>query len=176
MATLEDYLFVKDTKWLVWGVMGIFVGALIFHAGVVVGSHSRLMQGRGPQGGFNVQFSPIGSLTMPQGFVAGGHGALGTIETVSLPYFTVLSRNGSTLQIVVGSSTQINGAGGGTSALTEGRTVIVIGDPRDAGTDGEIEAKLIRIVDGLPQGGSVIYGSTEQGSMPPMQGSVYIRQ
>ena len=39
MATFEDYLFTKNTKWFLWGGLLLVLGALIFHAGVVVGSH-----------------------------------------------------------------------------------------------------------------------------------------
>ena len=48
MATLEDYFFVKNTKWFLWGALALIVAALIFHAGVVVGSHN-IMEGREPR-------------------------------------------------------------------------------------------------------------------------------
>ena len=39
MASLEEYMFTKNTKWILWGLGALVLAALIFHAGVVVGLH-----------------------------------------------------------------------------------------------------------------------------------------
>lgn len=147
MATLEDYLFTKNTKWVLWGAFTLVLAALIFHAGVVVGSHSRPMPGRGPGGGFEAQM-PFGggAVSLPQGFIPGGHGALGTIAAIVLPTLTLTSRDGMTLRVEVSSTTVIaGGATGGLSDLVVGDTVIVIGDPHDTDNNGDIDARLVRI-------------------------------
>lgn len=149
MATLEDYFFVKKTKWILWGVFALIIAALIFHAGIVVGSHRPFMQGRGQGGGFEAQIPFGGEVALPQGFIPGSHGALGTIATVTLPTLTLTTRDGMTLTVKVDSGTQIVGAtpeGTSTSAsLSVGEMVIVVGDPDDTSPNGAVDARLIRI-------------------------------
>ncbi len=160
MATLEDYFFTKNTKWILWGLLVLLVEALVFHAGVVVGSHSRvfMMQSGGPGMSFEARI-PFGSagVALPQGFIPGGHGALGIISTIQLPLITLASRDGTVLRVEVGSSTQVSGAPGATvNDLHAGDTIIVIGDPTDTDLNGEIDAKLIRIVDVQSQQGKTM--------------------
>ena len=155
MATFEDYFFVKSTRWYIWGGLAIILAALIFHAGVVVGSHRPLMQGRGPgaAGDFNAQI-PFGGgdVTLPQGFMPGGHGALGTIASITLPTLTLTSRDGVTLHVEVSSTTLIAGtSANAASTLHAGDTVIVVGDPDDTASDGAVDARLIRVLsDSIP--------------------------
>lgn len=151
MATFEDYLFVKDTKWFIWGALGLLAGALVFHAGVVVGSHNRMLGGRSAEGGFEARM-PFGTagVMLPQGFVQGGHGALGTIDTVSLPTFTVITRDGNTLYIKTSSSTQLSGVPN-LDALQSGEMAVIIGEPSDSDTESQINARFIRVTPPPPQ-------------------------
>ncbi len=152
METFEDYIFVKDTKWFVWGAAALFIGALIFHAGVVVGSRNRLSLDRTPgimMGGFQarIPFAGITGVALPQGFIPGGHGALGTISTIALPHLTLTSRDGMTLYVEVSSTTQVSGAPGTTlSTLKVGDTILVVGDPAEMSEEGDIDARLIRVL------------------------------
>jgi hypothetical protein len=147
---LEDYFFTKKTKWILWGVLALCLAALIFHAGVVVGLHDR-PTGRGPGGGFEAHI-PFegGTVALPQGFAPGGHGAFGTIASITLPAITLTTRDGVTLTVKVDEDTQIVGAvPEGTSspaALSVGDTIIVIGDPDDTNTNGAVDARLIRVL------------------------------
>ena len=148
MATLEDYFFVKNTKWFLWGALALIVAALIFHAGVVVGSHN-IMEGREQEGGFVARI-PFGggAVDLPQGFMPGGHGALGTITSVSLPTLTLITRDGMLMHVEINGDTQIRSSASSTSAsnLEVGDTVIVIGDPdMSSSTKGAVDARLIRI-------------------------------
>ena len=157
MASLEDYMFTKNTKWILWGLGALVLAALIFHAGVVVGLHDRGMPGRNfDKGGFDahIPFSG-GILPLPQGFIPGGHGALGTISSIALPAITLTTRDNVTLTVNVDSDTQIVGAAlEGTSSpasLAVGDTIVVLGDPDDISSSGAIDARLIRILPPPPQ-------------------------
>ncbi len=149
METLEDYIFIKNTKWLVWGASAVFVGALIFHAGVVLSSHSRFTEDEpGAMHGFEVRM-PFGGVgvQLPQGFMPGGHGALGTISSITLPTITLTSRDGAMLRVEISSSTQIAGAAATTTNdLRVGDTIIVVGDPNDTDEKGEVDAIFIRVL------------------------------
>ena len=140
---LEDYFFTKNTKWLLRGALALVVALLIFHAGVVVGSHGG-MRGRAPEGG-----GPGGMLGfMPdRGFVENGHGAVGTIATMTLPTFTLQTRDGLTEQVETGSSTYVTGGITGTLGdLQSGQTVIIIGNPQTVGDQDDLDAHMIRIL------------------------------
>ena len=152
MAAFEDYLFKKNTKWILWGLGALVLAALIFHAGVVAGLHDRGISSRNfDKSWFDAQL-PFGGgvLALPQGFISGGHGAVGTIASVALPAITVTTRDGVTLTVNVDSDTQIVGATPqGTSSpasLSVGDTIVVLGDPDDISTSGAVDARLIRIV------------------------------
>jgi hypothetical protein len=148
---IEDYFFTKNTKWFIGGAAALIVGLLLFHAGVVVGQHEPMRgrmtfngQGQPTQGGMLGGFMPT------RGFVEDGHGAVGTIATVTLPTFTMQNRDGLTQQIYTSTSTIVTG---GTvadiSALTKGDVVIVIGDPNDT-DDGYLDARIIHILPAPP--------------------------
>ena len=146
MATLEDYLFTKNTRWIIWGVLVLIFEALVFHAGVVAGSrnplHNRPMPG-GP--GFEAHIPFGGAVMLPEGFMPSGHGALGTISSIALPILTLTSRDGTTLNVEISSTTQVTGLTGGAD-LVVGDTIIVLGDPKDTDERGEVDARLIRVL------------------------------
>jgi hypothetical protein len=140
---LEDYFFTKNTRWVLWGAFAVVVALLIFHAGVVVGSH-KSMRERPPQGaglGGMFGFMP------PQGFVENGHGAVGTIATVTLPTFTLQTRDGLTERVETGSSTDVTGGTTGTLGdLQSGQTVIIIGNPQTIDDQDDLDARMIHIL------------------------------
>ena len=161
MATLEDYMFTKNTKWILWGLGALVLAALIFHAGVVVGSHDHGPGHNFDKGWFDAQIPfGAGTIPLPQGFIPGGHGALGTISSVALPAITVTTRDGVMLTVNVDSDTQIVGATpegtSSPSSLAVGETIVVLGDPDDINSNGAIDARLIRILpplNGVPPAG-----------------------
>lgn len=142
---IEDYFFTKNTKWILWGALALILALLIFHAGVEVGQQ----QPRHSHASFNGLPPQPGMLSgiMPQqDFVADGHGAVGTVATVTLPTFILTSRGGLDEEIYAGTSTVVTGgASADTSALKSGETVIVIGDPEDT-DDGYLDARIIHIL------------------------------
>jgi hypothetical protein len=150
---LEDYFFTKNTKWVLWGAFALIVAMLIFHAGVVVGSHQPTrgrMQidgrgGPGSMGGFVNGFMPR------QGFVESGHGAVGTVATVTLPTFTLTNREGVEQKMYAGSTTVVTGGSvNNPSALQKGQFIIVVGDPNDTDDAGYLDARIIHILPSPP--------------------------
>jgi hypothetical protein len=135
----EDYLFTKNTKWVLWGLFALVVALLIFRAGTIVGYHDALrfhgLESRGgpqDQGPFGLPLPPDGG--MP------GHGAVGTIESVALPTVTLKTRDGSEVSVYVASTTP------GVSQLKVGETIVVIGDPNDTDQSGDMNARFIHII------------------------------
>ena len=73
-----------------------------------------------------------------------GHGAVGTIQTVTLPTFVMQTREGTDQTVLVGTSTIIRNARGMTTkTLTTGSHVIVLGEPD---SQNRIDAKFINIL------------------------------
>jgi hypothetical protein len=145
---IEDYFFTKNTRWILWGAFAVIVALLIFHAGVVVGQHQP-MRGRMNFASGAPSMPDTGMLSgiMPrQGYVEDGHGAVGTIATVTLPTFTMQSRDGMEQKIYAGTSTVVTGGlAPDRSALKSGQVIIVVGDPDDT-DDGYLEARIIHIL------------------------------
>ncbi len=150
MTTLEDYFFTKNTRYIWWGVFAIIVALLIFHAGVVVGSHQNV-RGRLVLRSADM----LGGFIPSEAYVESGHGAVGTIESVTLPTFMLETRGGTAQKILVSTSTVITG-GNATdmSALSSGQTVIVIGDPDDTDDQGYLEARMVHILPAPTQASS----------------------
>lgn len=121
----------REHKVLYWTGALIFA-ALIFHAGVAVGSH-RHFHGYDRPHGFR-----------EYGFIADGHGTVGTIESVASSSLTLSTYGGETTQILFDDTTSIRDATGPstTGALVTGAHIVVLGTPRD---DGSLDARLIRI-------------------------------
>lgn len=140
MKNLEQFAASKKVRAGV-GILGaLFVAALIFHAGVVVGAH----RGRFDRAhSFRSPLFPSG-FALPHGFIPNAHGAVGTITAVTLPTFTMETRAGASQSIVVGTSTLIRSMGpANEKALSVGSQVIVLGEPDG---QGRIDAKLIRVL------------------------------
>ncbi|MDE1924631.1 MAG: hypothetical protein KGH79_00400 [Patescibacteria group bacterium] len=154
MATFEDYLFVKNSKWIFWGIGALVTLLLVFRAGVVVGFHEALSShglGRRPP-----QSEPFG-LSLFGGTIP-GHGAVGSIATVTLPTLIIQTRDGMMEKIGITSATAINDENGqplAPSELKAGDMVIIIGEPGNTGdmnSEGEIDARLIRVLPPPPAG------------------------
>jgi hypothetical protein len=145
MATLEDYLFVKNTRWIWWGAAAFILALLIFHAGYVLGSRRGAPLGAVRQ----VRVYGFGMPgMMPQAFISGGHGAAGTIATVTLPTFILKEEDGDIEYVVVSATTTILWHQPGmpptptsSGALVPQQHVVILGTPGS----GEIQANLIDI-------------------------------
>lgn len=147
MKEFENIISSKKVR-LIASIIGVLILALlIFHAGVVFGSHRNSFggpSGRPSMGrGFRPPFLPSG-FELPHGFIPNNHGAVGTITAITLPIFTMETREGTSKTILVSTTTMIRGIeGGDTGALSVGNKIVVLGEPD---SQGRISAKLIRIV------------------------------
>ena len=144
MKNLRDIVSSKKMR-LPAAVFGaLLLALLIFHAGVVFGSHRGPFARPGMERGFRPSFFP-GGFALPHGFIPNDHGAVGTVMELTLPTFTMETREGIVQTILVSTSTTIRTAGTGT--LTKGDQVIILGE---LDSQGRIDAKLIRVLPTLP--------------------------
>jgi hypothetical protein len=135
---LEDYLFVKNTRYLLWGFGGVVLLLLVYHAGFVAGEHVHRTGMPGERGG-----GPLNGFMPKEAFIA-GHGAVGAVATVTLPTFTMLTRGGYTQLVETSSSTVFTG--GSADDLKQGVVVIVIGDPHESDTEPDLDARIVRLL------------------------------
>jgi hypothetical protein len=148
MKNINDIISSRKVRLTVLIIGTLLIAALIFHAGVVVGSH-RAQFGRPSMmdRGFRPSFAPEG-FEIPHGFISNDHGAVGTITALTLPTFLMQTRDDETQTILVGTSTVIRSATSTTSpTLSVGSQVVVLGAPD---SQGRIDAKLIRVLPSTP--------------------------
>lgn len=147
MKEFENIISSKKVR-LIASIIGVLILALlIFHAGVVFGSHRNSFGG--PSGrpsmdrGFRPPFLP-GGFKLPHGFIQNAHGAVGAITAITLPTLTMETREGASKTIFVSTSTMIRGVrGADTTVFAIGNEIIVLGEPD---SQGRIDAKLIRVL------------------------------
>jgi|SRR3989344_7553929 len=130
----------EKVRQVLYGLGILFVAMLIFHAGVVTGSHRHFPGKAGP--GFGLR-GPGFNVQLPRGFIPNGHGSVGTIQNVSTSSITLQTRDGATQTVLLTDKTSIRTQSGAASstALSVGQQVIILGTPND---DGTISADLIR--------------------------------
>ncbi len=150
MKEFENIVSSKKVR-LTVGIIGTLILALlIFHAGVVFGSHRNSFGGPsdrpGMGRGFRPPFMPDG-FEMPRGFIPNKHGAVGVITAITLPTLTMETREGTSKTILVSTSTMIqNGEDPKNATLSVGAHIIVLGD---TDSEGWIGAKIIRMLPAL---------------------------
>ncbi len=148
MKEFKNIISSKKVRLTASVIGALILALLIFHAGVVFGSHRNSFgspSGRPDMGrGFRPPFMP-GGFEMPRGFISSSHGAVGAITEITLPTFTMETREGTSQTIFISTSTIIRNIDDSTntSALSIGNQIIVLGD---ANNEGRIDAKLIRIL------------------------------
>lgn len=153
----KDIAQSKTLRGVIIGICIFIVIILIFQAGVFVGykkaefsgrfgdNYSRAFGGdqRGPgmMGGFS------------QDIFVGGHGATGKIVRISLPSIVVADQGNVEKIITVNDDTAIRNfrATIQSTDLKVGDFIVVLGSPDD---QGQIVAKLIRLMPALPTGGN----------------------
>lgn len=147
MKNLETIISNRKVR-ITLSIVGVIILALlVFHAGVVVGSHrglpSRDNANRGAMNrGFRSSFLPNG-FELPHGSMQNGHGAVGTITTVALPELTIDTREGVSTSILVSTSTLIrNMSAQNDTRFSVGDKIIVLGE---ADSQGRITAKIINV-------------------------------
>ena len=140
----------SKTGGIVLATIGIaLLCLLMFQAGVAFGERRafhqmRAMTGRGPM----AEFGFLSHSFIPG---AGGHGVVGTITSVTLPTFTITTREGEIETVVVASSTVVRGQPGQTANdLRTGEGVVILGEPENGSE--KFTARFINIVPGFPSG------------------------
>ena len=132
------------TRWILLGIAAVLVALLIFDAGIAVGAHAGL---RMRSGGEERGFRPFGApgFVLPDGYMPRGHGAVGTIATVTLPTLTITEPEGDIETVLVSTTTVIDSPQGSTTnLLTPGVRVIIFGDPDESVE--RINAKVIHLL------------------------------
>lgn len=138
-------------KYALYGIGTLIVLLLVFRLGMVVGARKAGFAYRwsenyhrnfaGPREGF---FSEFGELDRIE-----SHGTFGKIIDIKLPALVIDGENNAERAVVLGDDTVIRRFREIISPhdLKTGDAVVVIGSPNDA---GQIEARLIRVMPGLP--------------------------
>ena len=153
---IKEYIKSQSFKGTIVGILITIVILIIFQAGIAVGERRASFAQRfgdnfeknfrDPRdGGFMQMGIPLGT-DMP-----GGHGAVGEIVSVSLPFVVVAGPDNLEKTIVVTDTTEIREFRNTieVSELMVGDFVIVLGTPND---EGQVEAKLIRLAPPPPFG------------------------
>lgn len=140
--------FSKHGRTILWVIGGVVVTFLIFHAGLVVGSHQGLRpRADGTERGFRPSLGfGFGMPTLPDGYMPRGHGAVGVITSVALPTMMIEEPDGDSETVLLATTTLIDSASyaASSSALTAGMHVIVFGDPDESVE--RINAKVIHVL------------------------------
>lgn len=147
MKEFENSISSKKVRLIAGSIGALILAFLIFHAGVVFGSHHDSFgspSGRSAMGrGFRPPFLP-GGFELPHGFIPNTHGAVGSITSVTLPTLLMETREGTSKTILISTTTMVrNMRGADTTAFSVGNKIIVLGEPD---SQGRIDAKLIRIL------------------------------
>ena len=143
MKNFTDAVSSPKGRWTIGVVGALVLALLIFHAGVVVGSHRGQFGRSDMNRGFRPSFLPEG-FELPHGFIPNTHGAVGEITAVTLPNVTMKAREGTYQTILVSTSTVIRSMDStDTKSLSVGNKIIVLGEPDG---QGRINATLIRIL------------------------------
>ena len=147
MKNFKDLMASKSVRRSIGIVGALILALLIFHAGVVVGSHRSQFGRYGMDRGFRPPFAPNG-FEMPSAFIETNHGAVGTVTVVTLPTITVRTREGVDRDVFISTSTVIRSMDSQTAKiLSEGDQVVVLGAPD---SEGRINAQIIRVLPSLP--------------------------
>ena len=152
--TIKKFFQNRDIlKWIIVGLAGFAVLILVFGAGVKVGTMKAKYSYRwaenyhrnfgGPQGGF------LGDLkNFPQGEFINAHGVFGSIIKIDGNTIIAKAKDDVEKTVLVSDSTIIQKGREKVklSDLKVDEEIVIIGSPND---EGQIEAKLIRVFDGV---------------------------
>ena len=119
----------------------LVIGLLIFHAGIAYGERHVFSRMSVAQHGPIPQF---GFLT--HSFIPQGHGAVGVITEVTLPTFTLQTRDGEVETVSVASSTMVRGLSPAMTIadLMIGQSVTILGEPEN--NSEHFSARFIHIL------------------------------
>ena len=111
---------------VLYGIGGLFIALLIFHAGLVAGSHRHM---RGEKHGWH-------------GFTMEGHGTVGIVQDVASSSIRIQTRDGLSQIVRLTPTTQVRADDASSTIPASGQYVTVLGVPND---DGTLSATLIHI-------------------------------
>lgn len=132
-------------RWVAAFVIAVLALFIAFQAGSAFGYH-RAAFSYHLEENYGRTFGAPGGRMMPPGTGApGGHGATGTIVSITASSLTVATNGGPEQQVSFDDDTMIRNqsAMASSSALATGESVVIFGEPAD---NGSIHARLIRIV------------------------------
>lgn len=162
---LREIMKSRTFRGVLVGIVAVVIALCIFQAGVFVGetkasfsyklgdNYYRAFEGRGASGTPEVSEGFMGSHLGDD--VPGAFGAAGKVVEVNLPNIVIASSDNVEKTITVSDDTTVRHLQDTLAPqdIAVGDYVIVIGEPDD--TQGEIEAKLIRILPPPPPVSSV---------------------
>ncbi|MFA5744688.1 MAG: hypothetical protein WC887_00510 [Candidatus Paceibacterota bacterium] len=146
---IQEYLQTQSFKGVLVGIFISIIILLIFQAGIAIGERKASFachfgdnferNFKDPQGGSFMQKGFSGMAGMP-----GGHGAVGKIVSITLPFVVVAGPDNLEKTVVFTTGTEIREFRTiiPASKLTVGDFIVVLGTPN---TEGQIEAKLVRL-------------------------------
>lgn len=150
---LKNFIGSQTFRGILIGLLVAVIALIIFQSGVAVGERRSSFAHRfgdnfeknfrGPDSRFMIR-GMAGQGPMP-----GGHGAAGEIISIELPKIIVAGPDNLEKTIVVSESTLIREFQNELTAkdLKVGNRIVILGMPTD---EGEIDARLIRLVPALP--------------------------
>jgi hypothetical protein len=142
MTHLDHFISSSRVRITLAIIGALVVLALVFHAGVAFGAHHGAWGRMSGDRGFRHPFFPQG-FALPHGFIPNEHGAVGTVRSVS-PAVTIETRDGAIRPVAIATSTLVRARGEeGTTTLSVGDKVIVIGQVNE---QGRIDAKFINVL------------------------------
>ncbi len=133
--------FTPRKKAILVVLASLILAALIFHLGMSFEAEHFEFEYRSGYG-FPAEgtIGPFGiPLPFPHEFIESNHGTVGTISTIHFPIIQITNRVGNQQSILVSSSTSFDNEG--TSTLSVGETIVVVGQPDQ---QGHIVAQFIR--------------------------------
>lgn len=144
---IKGFTTKKHIKTLLYVLGTLFILCAILQFGIFIGYHKASFArdwGDGYKENFGME-RPESFKGMMRNRLPTAYGASGKILSVTLPTFIVEDSNGTEKTIYVSTSTLIKSAmqDASSSVITVDAIVMVIGDPN---TNGQIEAKLVRIM------------------------------
>jgi hypothetical protein len=139
----------RKVRYAVGSIVVLGFLLLVFQAGVFLGYHRAIFSANLGDNYLRTFEGDASSTEYSSGFFGrdfpGGHGAMGTVVKVNLPLIVVATPNNVEEIVRITDDTIIRHFMDSASStnLVLGNTVVVIGFPN---TNGEIEARLIRII------------------------------
>jgi hypothetical protein len=142
MNNIKEFIYSQNGRRVLYIIGAFLLSALIFHAGLVIGSHRNFRGNAGRNWGFK---APGFYVQFPRGFIQNGHGTVGTIQSVATSSVIIQKRDEAVQMIMITDKTTIRyqSKNASSTALAIGQQIVALGTPND---DGSMIASLIRVV------------------------------